>query len=160
MHVKLSYVLSVMAVTAVTAGLTAGQTAVASPRPGTGEAAGGSAVTGQSRARSVPQFVPRTLQAKAPGNFGGSAIKRPTIPFYQDSFSYKGKKYPYTSMGTDPRTSTATTHIPVVFIPIRIYVPGASNWPTGSIKLTTESPLFRDSAATNNTQYVRVGIVD
>jgi hypothetical protein len=46
-----------------------------------------------------------------------------------------------------------TTHIPVILIPIRVYVPSASNWPVSAIKQTTGSALFRNAGFSNNTQY-------
>ena len=75
----------------------------------------------------------------------GVGVKTPTLPFYSDSFTFGGKTYPYTSLGTDPRTSSAATHIPVIFIPIRVFVTTGSNWPTGAIKLTTGSALFHNA---------------
>jgi hypothetical protein len=106
-------------------------------------------MTGPAEARPLSALQPRSLQVKSPGN----GVKTPTLPFYTDSFTTAGKTYTYTSLGTDPKTSAATTHIPVIFIPIRIYVPGASNWPTGAIKQTTGSTLFHNAAWSNGTQY-------
>ena len=127
------------------AGMAAGQAAAAVPRV---PAAGGSAVTRQVKARSLPRLQPRTISATS-----GNGIRNPTLPFYSSSFTSAGKTYSYTSLGTDPATSSATTDIPVTFIPIRIYVSGGSTWPTGAIKETAESPLFRNSPIFGNTQY-------
>ncbi len=149
MGARLSRVVPAMTVAAVAAGMVAGQAAAAAPRPPRATTTGASVVTSLARTRPVPRLQPRSVAARFPGN----GVNTPTLPFYSDSFSYAGKKYPYTGLGTDPRTSPATTRIPVEFIPIRIYVPGGSNWPTGAIKLTTGSALFHPSPSTNNTQY-------
>jgi hypothetical protein len=139
-----------MTVTAVIAGMAAGQAASASPRHHLREGAGGEVISVPADLRPVHSLVPKLYAPKWSGEID---IKKPTVPFYKDRFTYQGKTYPYTSMGTDPRTSSVTTHIPVVFIPIRIFVPGASTWPTGAIKQTTSSALFTNSVITGNTQY-------
>jgi hypothetical protein len=113
------------------AGMATGQPAAATPRA----SAGASVFTGPAQARSLPPLQPRSIRPETSGN----AVKQPTLPFYEASLTHAGKTYSYTSPGTDPRTSSATTHIPVIFIPIRVYVPGASNWPTGAIRQTTGS---------------------
>src|SRR5215472_17832690 len=150
----LTRVAPVMMVTVLAAAMAAGQAAAATPRSPAATApaataAGASVVTSPAKARSLSRLQPRSIQAQPSGN----GIKKPTLPFYAASFTYAGKTYPYTSLGTDPRTSSATTHIPVTFIPIRMYVPGGSNWPVSAIKMTAQSALFRNSAIFSNTQY-------
>jgi hypothetical protein len=143
----LSRVVPVTTAAVLAAGMAAGQAAAAAPRAPA--AAGASVVTGPVKARSLPRLQPRSIQPQTADN----GVKKPTLPFYKGSFTSAGKTYSYTSVGTDPRTSAATTHIPVTFIPIRIYIPAGSTWPTGSIKETARSPLFRNSPLFGNTQY-------
>jgi hypothetical protein len=81
-------------------------------------------------------------------------VTGPTVPFYSEHFSFGGTTYPYTSVGTDPRTSTATTTVPVTFIPVKIVeASGAFAYPTGAISKTTGSALFHNSSTTGGTQY-------
>jgi hypothetical protein len=141
----LSRVVRVTAAGVLAAGMATGQAAAATPRA----SAGASVFTGPALARSLPPLQPRSIRPQTSGN----AVVKPTLPFYEASFTYAGKTYSYTSLGTNPRTSSATTRIPVTFIPIRVYVPGASNWPTGAISQTTGSALFHNAAFSNNTQY-------
>ena len=42
-----------------------------------------------------------------------------TIPHWSDSFTYNGLVYKYTMVGTDPKTTSKTTVIPTVLIPLR-----------------------------------------
>jgi hypothetical protein len=119
MDTWLSRVVPVTAAAVLAAGMAAGQAAAAAPRAGA--AAGASSVTGPVKARSMPRLQPRSIRPQTSGN----GIKKPTLPFYKASFTSAGKTYSYTSLGTDPRTSSATTHIPVTFIPIRSTCPAA-----------------------------------
>jgi hypothetical protein len=68
------------------------------------------------------------------------------------SFTYKGAKFPYTMIGTDPAKGSATTTLDVVIIPLIVKVPGQTFDPTKPIqkacgtgtaeKLTEQSPIF------------------
>ena len=54
---------------------------------------------------------------------GGGAVPAAgarTVPFFSDSFSFNGTTYPYTMVGTNPRTSNATTTVPTVIVPLRL----------------------------------------
>lgn len=85
-----------------------------------------------------------------------SAIAGPTIPFYRASFRHNGKTYNYTSVGTNPRRSGATTTVPVTFVPVKIVesADNASTKPgTTVIQATTGSAIFHNSRATHGTQY-------
>src|SRR5436853_2356246 len=42
-----------------------------------------------------------------------------TVPYWTDSFSYRGLTYKYTMVGTDPRRGSATTIVSTVIIPMR-----------------------------------------
>ncbi len=141
-----------MTAAVLAAGMAASQTAAAArlaPAAMHQGQAGESVARGAAKARSLPPFRVRAMGQVT----SGVAVKKPTLPFYTASFASGGKTYRYTSLGTDPRTSPATTHIPVIFIPIRVFVTTASNWPTVEIKQTTGSALFHNSAFANNTQY-------
>jgi hypothetical protein len=137
-----------IAVIGAVGALIAGQTAAASPPPGGLGTAGvshapraGGRLIGQLRQQSFQPAFSRALAA-------------PTIPFYRDSFKVGRTTYRYTSVGTDPKTSAATTRVPVTFIPVRINEPdGGATWPTGAIKATTGSVLFTNSRTTGSTQY-------
>jgi hypothetical protein len=130
------------------AGMAAGQAAAAAPRVPAAPAAVASAVTGPARGGSLPRLQPKSIPPQTSGN----GVKKPTLPFYKSSFTSAGKTYSYTSLGTDPATSSATTHIPVTLIPIRVDVPGAAVWPTGSIQMTNQA-LFHNSPLFGNTQF-------
>jgi hypothetical protein len=149
MGARFSRVVPVMTAAIVAAGMAAGLAAAAAPRSPRATATGASVVTGPAKARLLTPLQPRSGLAEHAGN----GVKKPTLPFYKDSFTTAGKTYTYMSLGTDPKTSSATTHIPVIFIPIRLFVTGGSNWPTGAIKMTTGSALFHPSAISNNTQF-------
>jgi hypothetical protein len=68
------------------------------------------------------------------------------------SFTYKGTKFPYTMIGTDPAKGSATTTLDMVIIPLIVKVPGQTFDPTKPIqkacgtgtaeKLTEQSPIF------------------
>jgi hypothetical protein len=149
MSTWLSRVVPVMTAAALAATMAVGQAAAAAPRARAAGAPGASEVTGPATARSVPRLQPRSIRPPTSGN----RIKLPTLRFYKASFTSAGKTYSYTSLGSDPATSSDTTKIPVTVIPIRVYVPGGSVWPTGAVKLTTGSALFHDSPVFGNTQY-------
>lgn len=75
-----------------------------SSRPGSPDA-GGSHAASAARAR-----LPGPLRA-APfqPNFAAPTVSSPTVSHYSDKFRHAKKTYTYTSVGTDPRTSAATT---------------------------------------------------
>ncbi|MBV9381684.1 MAG: hypothetical protein JO242_13570 [Streptosporangiaceae bacterium] len=140
---------------AVPLAMTAGQMAAASPSPSSPAGAGTAGITHASRAASARPALPRQLRLGyfQPKASGLTAAAR-TVPFYADKFVYKRVTYHYTSVGTNPRTSIATTTVPVTFIPVRINeADGGFSYPTGAVGSTTGSALFRNSAATGGTQY-------
>jgi hypothetical protein len=148
MRTALLRVVPAIAIMGAVGALIAGQTAAASSSPGAlGQA--GVAHSSPTSGRLAGQLRQQAFQPAF-----SAAIARPTIPFYKDSFKVGTKTYSYMSVGTDPKTSAATTHVPVTFIPVRINEPdGGFNYPTGAIKKTTGSVLFTNSATTGNTQY-------
>lgn len=78
-----------------------------------------------------------------------------TIPYFSDSFTYNSATYPYTMVGTDPFTSTATTTVPVVIVPLRFdFADGSVFDPGTAIDNVLDSPLFQTASFTSgNTQY-------
>ena len=42
-----------------------------------------------------------------------------TVPYWSDSFSYRGITYKYDMVGADPKRGSATTIVPTVIIPMR-----------------------------------------
>jgi hypothetical protein len=89
--------------------------------------------------------------------FGGA---RPTagdrtVPTFTDSFTFDGVTYPYTMVGTNPHTSTATTTVPVQIVPLRIVFPdGTVLDGTPRIPGLIASPLFQPADfISGHTQY-------
>jgi hypothetical protein len=137
-----------IAVIGAVGALIAGQTAVASSSPG-GLGKAGVSHSPRASERVMGHLRQRPFQPKF-----SQAIAAPTIPFYRDSFKVGRTTYKYTSVGTNPKISAATTHVPVTFIPLRINEPdGGFTYPTGAIKKTTGSVLFTNSATTGNSEY-------
>jgi hypothetical protein len=74
------------------------------------------------------------------------------LPTWSSSFTYKGTKYPYTMLGTNPAKGSATTTVNMVIIPLIVKVPGQTFDPTKPIQsgcgtgtaegLTLASPIF------------------
>jgi hypothetical protein len=140
------------ALAAISIAMTAGQAAAASWPPVAGRSSAG--VVHVPRAVSTRRVAALRASHFQP-KFPVGAVTTPTVPYYSDKFKYSGKTYPYSSVGTDPRTSTATTTVPVIFIPVKILdANGAYSRPSGAtVSNTTGSALFRDSSVTGGTQY-------
>jgi uncharacterized membrane protein len=90
-----------------------------------------------------------------------------TIPYWSDSFSYRGITYKYDMVGTDPKRGSATTTIQTVIIPMRfvfengLVFDAATDLIDGqtSIQGMINSPIFQNYDFTSggthvgNTQY-------
>jgi hypothetical protein len=78
-----------------------------------------------------------------------------TIPYFADSFDFGGTAYPYTMVGTNPRTSTATTTVPTVVVPLRlVFADGHVSEVGTSVKSVLASPIFQNARFTSGrTQY-------
>jgi hypothetical protein len=75
-----------------------------------------------------------------------------TVPFFSDSFSFNGTSYPYTMVGTDPRTSKATTTVPTVIVPLRfVFADGQVAEPGAAVSRVIASPLFQSARFKNGT---------
>lgn len=78
-----------------------------------------------------------------------------TIPHWTSSFTTDGVVYPFTMVGTNPATSTASTVVPTVIIPFKFVLPNGSVL-DGSSKVANvlASPNFNNYAYTSgNTQF-------
>jgi hypothetical protein len=78
-----------------------------------------------------------------------------TVPFFSDSFSFNGTVYPYTMVGTNPRTSQATTVVPTVIVPLRfVFADGQVAEPGAAVSQVVASPLFQSARfKSGTTQY-------
>jgi hypothetical protein len=140
-------VIAVLAVMAAPLVVAAGQMAAASSGP---SADGLGHAPHAVSARATVQLHPSSVQP----TFAAPAVAGPTVAHYSDRFSYRGTTYTYTSVGTDPKTSTARTTVPVIFVPVKILeASGAFDYPIGAIGRTTRSALFHNSPVTGGTQY-------
>jgi hypothetical protein len=138
---------TVLALTAAPVLLAAGQAAAAAHQ------AGPAGVAHAPQGPAVRSAGPLRVHPFQP-EFRAPAVTGPTVAHYSSSFSYAGKTYTYASVGTDPRTSAASTTVPVTFIPVKIVeASGAYSYPTTAVTSTTGSALFKNSSATGSTQY-------
>ena len=99
---------------------------------------------------TTPAATPfSTVLGSAP-NHGGT-----TIPYFADAFTYQGVSYPYTMVGTNPKTSTATTVVPTTIVPLRfVFADGTVLDGTDAVAATVASPVFRKAAfLSGTTQY-------
>jgi hypothetical protein len=78
-----------------------------------------------------------------------------TVPFFSDSFTFNGTTYPYTMVGTNPRTSNATTTVPTVIVPLRfVFADGQVAEPGAAVSQVIASPLFQSARfKSGTTQY-------
>ena len=143
--------ITLAALTGIPIMMATGQIASASSSPRAGQPdAGVSRAASAARARLPGPLRAAPFQPK----FAAPTVSSPTVPHYSDKFSHAAKTYTYISVGTDPRTSTATTTVPVTFIPVKLVDAGGGfTFPTKAIKWTTGSALFHNSAKTGGTQY-------
>jgi hypothetical protein len=85
----------------------------------------------------------------------GSAQPAPgarTIPYFTDSFTFGGVVYPYRMVGTNPRTSRATTTVPTLIVPLRlVFADGHVAEPLDVASRAAGSPLFQSARFTSGT---------
>ncbi|MDQ2717567.1 MAG: hypothetical protein M3Z08_21960 [Chloroflexota bacterium] len=106
-----------------------------------------------------PRFV--DMHKDAPTQ--GSALMRKalsnapasTIPTWHSSFTSNGVTYPYTMVGTNPATSSTTSTVPTVIVPLALkYANGVTLDGTAKARSVSNSPLFKTASfASGNTQY-------
>ena len=123
---------------------------------------------------ALTPFVPATSASGAPATFlwgegrpmyrsfpGIEPAERrrpiaaaPNVPLWQGSFTFQGKNYPYTMVGTDPALGSDTSTIPVAIIPVTfVFADGTRLSATSpvcggtstAVSLTQASPLFDDA---------------
>jgi hypothetical protein len=111
-------------------------------------ASGPAAAAGLAPRAPVPSFT-TTLGHASPR----SGVV--TIPYFSDSFSYGGVTYPYDMVGTNPETTTATTIVPTVILPLRfVFADGNVAGLGNVVAQTIASPLFKPASfSSGNTQY-------
>lgn len=105
----------------------------------------------------TPRFTTTNLgssSSAAISNSGGGS----RIQTWSSSFSYAGKTYPYTMVGTNPSAGPATTTITSEIIPVNVTFPTGTGSVTFSgrsrVNSTTQSPLFQPAKFTSGfTQY-------
>jgi hypothetical protein len=100
-------------------------------------------------ASPTPSPVPSNSPTPAP-----SGAPR-TIPFFQSSFTYAGKTYKYSIVGTNPQTNPIQTTIGAQIVPIRlVFSNGTTYDATAAAATIPNSPLFTNGSYTaGNTQF-------
>jgi len=101
----------------------------------------------------VPFFmvIPRATSAQAELRTAAAA---PNITMWSSSFTFQGTTFPFTMIGTNPASGSATTTVPVVIIPIRYtFSNGNSLSANGtvcndtqtSVQRVQNSPIFQNA---------------
>jgi hypothetical protein len=75
-----------------------------------------------------------------------------TIPYWSSLFAYKGLKYPFQMVGTDPSAGSATTSVRTEIIPLNFVFSNGTNF-NGNTRVddTLNSPLFAQASYTSGT---------
>jgi hypothetical protein len=101
--------------------------------------------------------TPRTIGKPLTATFGSASLVAGarTVPTFTDSFTFNGVTYPYTMVGTNPHTSTATTTVPTEIVPLRfVFADGTVLDGTPRVASLVASPLFQPAAFSSGvTQY-------
>jgi hypothetical protein len=81
-----------------------------------------------------------------------------TVPNWSSSFTFEGQIFPYTMVGTSPFSTTTTTTVQPVIIPIKFVFADGSSLDGGSkIANTLGSPNFQPSTYTSSTTATQFG---
>ena len=102
-----------------------------------------------------------------PGESLSLSALQASIPTWTDSFFYKGIKYTYRMVGTDPKLGSKTTVIPTVILPMRFVFPDGSVFDASTdivdgqtpVQGIMNSPIFQNynfvigGKSIGNTQY-------
>ena len=81
-----------------------------------------------------------------------------TIPHWSSSFTFGGQVFPYTMVGTSPFSTTNTTTIPTVIIPVDfVFADGTSLDGSSKITQTLGSPNFQPFLYTSSTTPTQFG---
>ncbi len=78
------------------------------------------------------------------------------IPTWSGTFSYHGVLYPYSMVGTDPRSGSATTTVPVILIPLRFVFADGHTYDAGTdlVDGQQQTPSILNSPIFQNYDYV------
>jgi hypothetical protein len=135
--------------------------------------AGGLGVPATSAAGTVQDDGHVTPKFTTDGGVNGFRTAN-TIPYWSSSFSFGGKVYPYTMVGTNPATK-ATTTVPTIIIPLKFTFSPKSNIGGGnfsdvrdpytvdpatgltSVQETLNSPIFQNASYPDNVGTTQFG---
>lgn len=97
----------------------------------------------------TPHFVHFTK------NFADSNLATASLKHWSSSFSYKGKTYKYSMVGTNPTKGSATTTVATTIVPLKLVFTGGKSFDgTSKVSQTTGSPIFKSAQfISGNTQY-------
>ncbi len=95
-------------------------------------------------------------QSVPDGSIASHARRAPaaalTIPYFTSTFKYQGQPYPYSMVGTDPRTNRVTTTITAHVVPVKLtFSNGAAFDPTTLAQGVLRSPLFQSTTFLDGT---------
>ena len=82
-----------------------------------------------------------------------------TIPNWTSSFSYQGKTYPFTMVGTDPASTHVSTSVATVIIPLKFVFADGTSLDGGGAALanTLGSPNFQDATYSSSVTPTQFG---
>jgi hypothetical protein len=102
-----------------------------------------------SGGKSTPRY------AQFHGNFSDVALATSKLKHWSSSFTYGGKTWKYSMVGTNPTRGSATTTIPVTIVPLLLkFSNGKSFNGAPQVSSTTSSPLFENAQfISGTTQY-------
>lgn len=111
-------------------------------------------VTG-ARAASVKAFMGTPRSVHFSGKFSDAALATSQLAHWSSSFTYQGKTYPFSMVGTDPSKGSATTTVPVTIVPLKLTLNGKFVFDgTQKVQNVTSSPIFQNAPfSTGTTQY-------
>lgn len=100
---------------------------------------------------AVSSVLTHIKNTKGQAKNAGSA----TVPFWSSSFTFNGKKFPFTMVGSDPAAGSATTTIQPIIVPLSFtFSNGVTFDGSKKVQLTLASPLFQNAQFdSGNTQY-------
>lgn len=97
----------------------------------------------------TPRFVHFTK------NFADSKLATAGLKHWTSSFTYQGKTYKYSMVGTNPTKGSASTTVATTIIPLKLVFTGGKAFDgTKKVQQTTDSPIFKSAQfISGNTQY-------
>ena len=105
-------------------------------------------------ASQISQGMSHATQTQAT-SANSSQQKIQTIPYWASSFTFQGKAYPYTMVGTNPAKGSAITLVPTLVVPVKLVLAnGAVYNGENKVRDVLNSPLFRPTSFKSGyTQY-------